>query len=165
MMKTLDLADCPFTRVYEETVALLQADPVLAALGLTWFTADGSPLPAEMSGCMPFLRLEPQIGGLAWYDPSAHSGYLLINVRLGIQSRAAADRMNLWAAVANALYPRGDLGRQLQIQQRLRDAGAEDTGQYEFHMPAALPDPRAYADGYQFADGQMRISVVWTFNP
>lgn len=164
-MKTLDLDDSPFSRVWLETVAILQADPTLDRVVKTWIVPDGEIDPTEMSTAYPLIRLDPAMAPMAVWSEDSHAGDLIINVRLGIRSYDATDRLNLWAALMYALYPRNDRNRQLQIQQKLKDAGADDTGQFEFSMPPAQPDPRADAEGIQLCDAQMRIGVVWRINP
>ncbi len=163
-MGQLDLPDCPHSRVFLRTCEILVEDDTLARTVQTWILPDGRKDPNELSGCFPLVRLEPNMSPMQWFDPSSQSSWLVINIRTCIQSRDATDRLNLWAALVNALYPFGQYERQLQIQQSLRDAGAE-IGQYEFNLPATTPDPRSDQDGYQVCDGQLRISVVWTFNP
>lgn len=165
MAGVLDLPDGPHTRVWLKTLEILQGDEVLSRTVRTWIVPDGSTDPKELTSATPIIRLDPAISPFEWYDPGAQSSDLLIHIRLVIQSRDATDRLNLWAAFVNALYPFGQHSRQLEIQQALRDAGAEDTGQYQFNVVPSEPDPRSDEDGMQVCDGQMKISVVWTFNP
>jgi hypothetical protein len=165
MPGVLDLPDGPHSRVWLKTLEILQADEVLARTVRTWEVPDGNTDVIQGTSATPTIRLEPSIGGLDWWSEDAHFGYLLINIRFIIQSRDATDRLNLFGAFVNAIYPYGKLARQLEIQQALRDAGAQDTGQYEFNIPPSDPEPRSDEDGKQVCDGQMRIQVVWGFNP
>ena len=165
-MPTLDLLQGARSRVWLAVRDLAVNDDVLKRTIQTFIVWDGSKISAspDLTSMMPLLRMSPKIGPQQWYSPDAIYGPLNIDVLMAIQTRDAVDALNLWEAFENVYYPYGDRARQMQIQQALRDAGAE-TGQIEFTAPANDPDPRVSEDGVFNMLGSIRLSVIRTYNP
>jgi hypothetical protein len=163
----LDLRQGSRAKVFRHTVEFMRSDEALNKAIRTWLVWDGADIAGvlrqPLSSTVPSLLLEPNIGQMAWYSPDAHSGYLIVKLRMALQSMDADDYLNLWEAIENSLYPYDQRSRQLLFQQQLRDLGAE-TGQWEFATPAGTPiNP---GDSGSFAcEGMMRIAVTRPFNP
>ena len=164
-MPVLDLPDSPYTLVWKQTLEILRSDPGLARLNPTWIVPDGSKSPNPLQCAMPVIELDPYMGGMGWFDPSAQSGFLTVGIRTYIKTYDSADPFNLFAAIVRAFFPKNEPARQNDIRLQLIRAGATDTGQYEFSFPPTQPDPRWDDEGLKVCAGQMRISIVHTINP
>ncbi len=164
-MAVLDLTESPYTKVWKTTLEIMQSDETLRSVVQTWIVPDGSKSPNPLQSAMPVLELDPVMGPMSWFDPSSQYGYLTIKLRTYVRSYDAADVFNLHSAIIRAFFPQDEPRRQYDIRDMLAKAGAIDTGQFEFNFPPTEPDPRFDDEGLKICVGQMRISVIHTFNP
>lgn len=142
----------------------MKADPTLKDVippgnWQTWNgkATDKAPPPKQDS---PTITLDVDAGSVAFWSPSSLVSDLFINIQLGINSLDLEDVLDLWEAIEDALYPRGDDARtrRLAIQKRLTDAGAH-TGLTAFTIPATDRDPEKGDDGRMVSTGQLKIQV------
>jgi hypothetical protein len=132
------------SKVYQRIVEQLKTDPVLSSVVSHWNTWEGTvdeTVLAENPGEVA-LQLTPRLGPTEWANPSAHRGALLIQVELwlpggGLGVLSAADSLDLWESVENAIYPYRQQSKRQAFEQQLRDLGAV-TGQLIFSQPASI---------------------------
>ena len=157
--KLRGLPDCPAVSAYRFIVGRLRDDPTLQGVGVEWFTWDGDPQASmpETVGDSPAIRITPGFGGTAFFATSNQAGPMTIKVEMLVPGLLPDNAMNLWAAMAAALFPADNTAYNSVIN-TLQPLGSQ-TGQVKFSQPAYDPAPDADGDGMWKATGLMQIDV------
>jgi hypothetical protein len=120
-MGVLDLPQSNRAKVFRLTVDYMRNDEALSKAVRTWQVWDGGDIqsilrPPLPSGA-PYIRMDPTLAPMNWHSPDAQQGFLVVKIRMIVQSTDSDDYLNLWDAIEASLYPYGQRSRQLLFQQ------------------------------------------------
>ncbi len=107
MTRDLALTDSPETLAFEAVVAVLRSDDDLRRIALSTRAWDGGPedLAPPTIAKLPWMRVTPTAGQSNWESEGQHRVEMHVQFELAIEGTKAANLLNLWGAVRNALFP------------------------------------------------------------
>lgn len=149
------------TRLFRLLDRRLRGDQILGAYVKTWQTWRGETTDKAQpgKGALPYLQLYPAPSSEVWFSPERQLGTLTVQLEAGIATACVDDCLNLWAAVRNAIYPKGDVTSRQDFINALKSAGAWK-GLWEMSQPSVDRDPSAGGDGLFILSGAVRIQYL-----
>ena len=125
MQDKLPIPDCREVLAFRKVVEIIQSDPTLRRLNVTFIVWDGSAndLTNPVAGILPLIELQPSPDGTGWSEADQHRSDVGVDITLAVKGTNADNLLNLWSAVRSALFPDPASSRRATIEAAVASVG------------------------------------------